>query len=329
MRQYPQNVVDHFRPFRPLLIYFIVMVLLLVSAIAFAQEPVPFEEPCPSGDADIDVTATLTFGNNLSFDWDITNNSDAVGIEAWTWTIAGDKGFDVINNAESVNPSVGSNNDGNRSLIVFYQPDDSVAVGTTHSRSGDIDGTVDGIAIKLEMSNDSVHELDLVDNNGTWSAMIVQAGSDFNMGKCKVFNQAMVWVEAGDERKLGWIESPGDVTAMELFYAVEGLRFPPRVPAVPFMTGEYPEGTNLHIWTPNRAGLIYFKVRACRTDIFQDPNDPLFNIDSEVRSGTTDEWILCSAWALSFDPNYTDPNKYPRGFVMLVRLPAATGGVIE
>jgi hypothetical protein len=39
--------------------------------------------------------------------------------------------------------------------------------------------------------------------------------------------------------------------------------------------------------------------------------------------------ILCSIIASSTDPTYTDPGVYPRGFVMLIKIPPATGGGIE
>lgn len=310
---------------RVLMLYGLILSLIFMSEVVWAQDPVPFEEPCPSGQAAIDVTVTLTLGSGLSFNWAITNNSDAVGVKAWTWTITGTQGFDTINNAESVQPSIGSNNDGSRSLIVFYTPDSPIAIGATHNRSGDIDGSVDGLSIKLEMVDNSTHDLDLVNNAGTWSGTFVQASTSSNISECKIFNQAMIWVVAGDERKLRWTEWPNDVADMNLSYSIEGHEFPPKVPAVPFMTGEYPEGTALHIWTPNRAGFYYLKIRSCRSDILQDGSV----VDSELRPGTTDEWILCSAWAASFDSTYTDQNVYPRGFIMLVRLPAASGGVIE
>ena len=39
--------------------------------------------------------------------------------------------------------------------------------------------------------------------------------------------------------------------------------------------------------------------------------------------------VLCSIIASSTDPTYTNPDVYPRGFVMLIKIPAATGGGIE
>lgn len=144
-------------------------------------------------------------------------------------------------------------------------------------------------------------------------------------GDCRVFHQTVIWALTGNERSLAWIQDQGNVDGMDLFYRIEGHDFPPESPSVPFMTGETPEGTNVHLWTPVRAGFYFYQVRACRTDILQDGSVQ----DAELRPGTTDEWILCSVWAASYDPTYTDPVKYPRGFTMIVQLAPATGGTIE
>ncbi len=142
-------------------------------------------------------------------------------------------------------------------------------------------------------------------------------------GTCTVYNQALVWTMTGDERTLRWAPDSNDVATMALFYELELLEFPPKDPQVPVFTSELPEGTNLQAWTPNRAGVFFVKVRACRTDIAQDGTEA----QSEQRADGS--WILCSVWAVSIDSAYTDPVVYPRGFIILAELAPATGGVIE
>ncbi len=142
-------------------------------------------------------------------------------------------------------------------------------------------------------------------------------------GTCTVYNQALVWTMTGDERTLAWAPDANDVATMALFYQLQLLEFPPKDPQVPVFTSELPEGTNLQAWTPNRAGVFFLKLRACRTDIAQDGTEP----DAEQR--TDGSWILCSVWAVSIDSAYTDPVVYPRGFIILAELAPATGGSIE
>jgi len=142
-------------------------------------------------------------------------------------------------------------------------------------------------------------------------------------GTCTVYNQALVWTMTGDERTLAWAPDANDVSTMALFYQLQLLEFPPKDPQVPVFTSELPEGTNLQAWTPNRAGVFFLKLRACRTDIAQDGTEP----DAEQR--TDGSWILCSLWAESIDPTYTDPGEYPRGFIIFAQLAPATGGGIE
>ncbi len=142
-------------------------------------------------------------------------------------------------------------------------------------------------------------------------------------GTCTVYNQALVWTLTGDERTLGWAPDANDVATMALFYELELLEFPPKDPQVPIFTAELPEGTNLHAWTPNRAGVFFVKLRACRTDIEQDGTED----QSEQRADGS--WILCSIWSVSIDPTFTDPGAYPRGFIIFAQLAPATGGGIE
>lgn len=142
-------------------------------------------------------------------------------------------------------------------------------------------------------------------------------------GSCTVYNQALVWSLTGDDRTFRWTQNANDVATMALFYELQLLEFPPKSPQVPIFTAELPEPMTSQVWTPNRAGVYFLKVRACRTDIVQDGSEP----DSEQRPDQS--WVLCSIWATSIDPTFTDPTAYPRGFIILAQLAPATGGGIE
>ena len=158
--------------------------------------------------------------------------------------------------------------------------------------------------------------------------------------ECQIYNQATVWVRTGIERKISFCEHDDDVLAMALFYGLEGYTFPPAQVQVPFMTAELPEGSTFEPWTPQRAGAVYFRIRACRTDIAQD-GQPIADQDNpgefftpELRAGTTDEWVLCSTWNTSLDAQVSSgtcssPSQFARGFFVQVELAPATGGGIE
>lgn len=142
-------------------------------------------------------------------------------------------------------------------------------------------------------------------------------------GTCTVYNQALVWTLTGDLRRLAWAPHLDDVATMELFYQIALFEFPPKDPQVPVFTAELPESITAQDWTPTRAGVFFVKLRACRTDVIQDGTAQ----NTEQRADGS--WIVCSVWAESIDPTYTDPGEYPRGFIIFAQLAPATGGGIE
>lgn len=144
-------------------------------------------------------------------------------------------------------------------------------------------------------------------------------------GDCTIYNQSFLFALTNDERTIRWTLVQNDVDTMDLFTEIIVFEFPPKASAFPVMSAELPEIERSLGWTPTRAGTYFVKARACRTDVAQDGSDP----DSEIRGGTPDEWIVCSIMIESLDPAHTDPNVYPRGFVMLIKLAPATGGGIE
>lgn len=178
---------------------------------------------------------------------------------------------------------------------------------------------------------------------GAWGHDSVPFAEDCNTepaDECQIYNQATVWVQTGTERTISFCERQDEVDSMALFYGLEGYGFPPKAVQVPFMTAEIPEGTNFEIWTPARAGAVYFRVRACRTDIEQD-GEPIpdtgnpgeFHVP-ELRAGTSEEWVLCSTWNQSLDAQVSNgtcssSSQFPRGFFVQVELAPATGGGIE
>jgi hypothetical protein len=141
-------------------------------------------------------------------------------------------------------------------------------------------------------------------------------------GECTVYNQAFLFAFTGDERMIRWALAQSDVDSMDLFTDVEVFEFPPKSIAFPVMTAELPEAERAIGWTPTRAGTYYVKARACRVD-GDLANEP----DAEQHPSRG--WILCSIMIESLDPAHTDPVVYPRGFVMLIKIPPATGGGIE
>ena len=140
--------------------------------------------------------------------------------------------------------------------------------------------------------------------------------------ECTVYNQAFIFAFTGDERTIRWSLVQSDVDTMDLFTELEVLEFPPKGGAFPVMRAELAEIERAFGWTPTRAGTYFIEARACRTDV-ADPNDP----DAEPHP--THGVVICSIIASSTDPTYTDPGVYPRGFVMLIKIPPATGGGIE
>lgn len=151
---------------------------------------------------------------------------------------------------------------------------------------------------------------------------------------CRKFNQATLWVFAGDVRKIGWSEWPDDVATMVLDYELEVLEFPPKdlqVATNRFI--DLQEGTTSLDWTPIRAGAYWARIRACRSDIAQDgepiedpPGSGNFDIPEQRPNGA---WVLCSIWATSIDSTHTSSTEYPRGFIFFATVPPATGGGIE
>lgn len=154
-------------------------------------------------------------------------------------------------------------------------------------------------------------------------------------GDCTVYNQALVFAFTDDERTITWTIDQVDLSAMDLFTEITVFEFPPKAVAFPVMRAELPEIERTVGWTPNRAGTYFVKGRVCRTDIAQDgepiedETTPGVFYDPELRRGTLDQWILCSILIESLDPAHTNPAVYPRGFIMLIKLAPATGGVIE
>lgn len=150
---------------------------------------------------------------------------------------------------------------------------------------------------------------------------------------CQIFNQSIVWIQAGDARRLSWSQYQNDVDTMVLEYDVQVLEFPPKDPQAPILVGTLPEGTTTFDWTPTRAGTYWARARTCRTDIPQDgepipdETDPSVTYEPEQRPDGS--WILCSRWAVSIDPQDTNAEIYPRGFIYHATLPPATGGGIE
>lgn len=141
-------------------------------------------------------------------------------------------------------------------------------------------------------------------------------------GNCTVYNQAHIYAFTGDERMIRWSLVQNDVDTMALFTELQVFEFPPKGGAFAVMRAELPEVERSFGWTPTRAGTYFIEARACRTDgdLATEPN---------VEPHATHGLILCSIIASSTDPAHTDPGVYPRGFVMLIKIPAATGGGIE
>ncbi len=141
-------------------------------------------------------------------------------------------------------------------------------------------------------------------------------------GNCVVYNQAHIYAFTGDERMIRWSLAQNDVDTMDLFTELQVFEFPPKGSAFPVMRAELPEVERAFGWTPTRAGTYFIEARACRTD-GDWTNEP----DAEPHA--IHGLVLCSIIASSTDPTHTDPDVYPRGFVMLIKIPAATGGGIE
>ncbi len=141
-------------------------------------------------------------------------------------------------------------------------------------------------------------------------------------GDCTIYNQAFLFAFTNDERMIRWSLVQSDVDTMDLFTEIAVFEFPPKGTAFPVMKAELPEIERAIGWTPTRAGTYFVKARACRTDV-ADPNDP--DAEPHPSHGV----IICSIMIESLDPAHTDPNVYPRGFVMLIKLAPATGGGIE
>lgn len=140
-------------------------------------------------------------------------------------------------------------------------------------------------------------------------------------GDCTVYNQAFLFALTGDERTIRWSLAQNDVDTMDLFTELQVFEFPPKGGAFPVMKAELVEALREFGWTPTRAGTYFIEARACRTDV-ADPADP----DAEPHP--THGVVICSIIASSTDPLYTG-DTFPRGFVMLIKIPPATGGGIE
>ena len=141
-------------------------------------------------------------------------------------------------------------------------------------------------------------------------------------GNCVVYNQAHIYAFTGDERMIRWSLAQNDVDTMDLFTELQVFEFPPKGSAFPVMRAELVEVERSFGWTPTRAGTYFIEARACRTD-----GDLATEPDAEGHP--IHGLVLCSIIASSTDPTYTNPDVYPRGFVMLIKIPAATGGGIE
>lgn len=159
---------------------------------------------------------------------------------------------------------------------------------------------------------------------------------DLTLGPCRKFNNALVYLVSGQDRRLRWTVPEQDIdgkplTGRTLAYDLQILEFPPENPQEPVERDELAEDVTTRVWKPKRAGLYYMRIRSCDIGIAQDgqpipqagrdPIDPI-----KLPSG---KWGLCSRWANSFDPQDTDPGQWPRGFIIYVQLAPATGGVIE
>ncbi len=143
---------------------------------------------------------------------------------------------------------------------------------------------------------------------------------------CVIYNQSIVWVQTGDDRRLRWGQYQNDLDTMVLEFDVQILEFPPKAGQVPITIATTPEEIREFNWIPTRAGTYWARVRTCRTDVPQD-GSPLDGEPTEQRQDGS--WILCSIWATSTDATYTNPEIYPRGFIYHAKLPPATGGGIE
>ena len=143
-----------------------------------------------------------------------------------------------------------------------------------------------------------------------------------NASDCTVYNQAFIFALTGDERTIRWSLAQNDVDAMDLFTELQVFEFPPKGSAFPVMKAELAEALREFGWTPTRAGTYFIEARACRTD-----GDLATEPDAEGHP--IHGLVLCSIIASSTDPTYTDPDVYPRGFVMLIKIAPATGGGIE
>jgi hypothetical protein len=141
-------------------------------------------------------------------------------------------------------------------------------------------------------------------------------------GDCTVYNQAFLFALTGDERTIRWSLAQNDVDTMDLFTELQVFEFPPKGGAFPVMRAELVEALREFGWTPTRAGTYFIEARACRTD-----GDLTTEPDAEGHP--IHGLVLCSIIASSTDPTYTDPDVYPRGFVMLIKIAPATGGGIE
>lgn len=139
---------------------------------------------------------------------------------------------------------------------------------------------------------------------------------------CTIYNQAFIFALTGDERTIRWSLVQNDVDTMELFTELQVFEFPPKGAAFPVMRAELPEVERAFGWTPTRAGTYFIEARACRTD-----GD--LGTEPDAEGHPIHGLVLCSIIASSTDPTYTDPDVYPRGFVMLIKLAPATGGGIE
>ncbi len=140
--------------------------------------------------------------------------------------------------------------------------------------------------------------------------------------ECTIYNQAFIFALTGDERTIRWSLVQNDVDTMDLFTELQVFEFPPKGGAFPVMKAELVEALREFGWTPTRAGTYFIEARACRTD-----GDLATEPDAEGHP--VHGLVLCSIIASSTDPAYTDPGVYPRGFVMLIKLAPATGGLIE
>lgn len=139
---------------------------------------------------------------------------------------------------------------------------------------------------------------------------------------CTIYNQAFIFALTGDERTIRWSLAQNDVDTMDLFTELQVFEFPPKGSAFPVMRAELVEVERSFGWTPTRAGTYFIEARACRTD-----GDLATEPDAEGHP--IHGLVLCSIIASSTDPTYTDPDVYPRGFVMLIKIAPATGGGIE